>query len=383
MSETIKSFRDLTMEKKIRVLVTDDSALMRKKISDLINSDPECETIATARNGEEALKVISTLKPDVVTLDLEMPKLDGVTALKYIMSEWPTPVVILTGYSKYQGKETIRCLEYGAVDLVMKPDGPVSVGLEPIREELLAKIKAAAQASLHILRPKFFESRSQEKKLTSLLQTSTKVVAIASSTGGPRALVEVLPKLPAALTAGILVIQHMPGGFTRSMAERLSQECAISVKEAEDGEPLKEGAAYIAPGGFHMKVASDHQSPILKLEKGPAGHGLSPSADLAMKSLAPLFGNKSMGVVLTGMGNDGVEGLREIKRYGGFTVAQDRRTSIVYGMPKAAVDANVVDRVVAIDQVADEIIQWAKKEERTALSGQRISYREKGVSVKR
>ena len=348
------------MDKKIRVLVADDSALMRKKISELINSDPACETIATARTGEEVLKVIASLHPDVVTLDLEMPKMNGITALKYIMSEWPTPVVILTGYSEYQGMETVKCLEYGAVDLIVKPNGTVSTEIERIRAELLAKIKAAAQASLRILRPRLMDPPLKKEKQKKSFEISTKVVAIASSTGGPRALMEVLPKLPADLPVGVLVIQHMPGGFTRSMAERLNQECRILVKEAEEGETLKEAVAYIAPGGFHLSIETRHSSAIIRLTKATKEHHLSPCADVTMKSLAPVFGKKSMGAVLTGMGEDATEGLREIKRSGGYTLAQDRATSVVYGMPKAALDAGVVDCVVPLERIAEEIMNWAK-----------------------
>lgn len=351
------------MEKKIRVLVADDSALMRKRISDLINSDPECETIATARNGEETLHVVSALRPDVVTLDLEMPKMDGVTALKYIMSEWPTPVVIVSGFSRFLGMRTIKCLEYGAFDFVAKPSGPVSVDVNRVRDELLSKIKAAAQASVRVYRPRLIEDRLARKKKKKTYIVSTKVVVIASSTGGPRALIEVLPRLPSDLLAGVLVIQHMPGGFTNSMAERLNQESRLRVEEARDGEPLRQGVAYVAPGGFHLELVGKGPSAVIQLEKGPKEHGLCPSADVTMRSLAPLFGPRSMGIILTGMGNDGTEGLREIKRHGGYTVAQDRSTSIVYGMPKSAVEASVVDRVVPLGRIADEIVNWAKKEQ--------------------
>ena len=359
-------------ERKIRVLVADDSALMRKKISEIINSDSACETIATARNGEEVLRSVAALRPDVVTLDVEMPKMDGITTLKYLMSEWPTPVVILSGYSRYQGIETIKCLEYGAVDLVAKPNGALSLDIAHVNKELLSKVKAAAKVRLGVLRPRMSEPPAFEKKEQKVTIPSTKVIAIASSTGGPRALVEVLPKLPRDLPAGVVVIQHMPGGFTDSMAERLNNESQLRVKEAENDEPLKQGVAYVAPGGFHLTLASERRSVAMKLVKGPKEHGVCPSADVTMKSVAFLFGSQSMGVVLTGMGDDGTEGLREIKRLGGYTIAQDRATSIVYGMPKVAVDAGVVDRIVPLPDIAAEIIRWAREGsvQRTAFSGQ-------------
>lgn len=347
-------------DKKIRVLVVDDSALMRKKISDMINSDEECEVIATARNGEEAVRSISALKPDVVTLDIELPRMDGITALKYIMSEWPTPVVIVSGYTKYAGEETIKCLEYGAVDVVLKPSGVISLDMDKVRDELLTKVKAASKVNPKILRPVLIERPPIQKKREGL--STNKLVAIASSTGGPRALVEVIPKLEPDIPAGILIVQHMPEGFTRSMAERLNWESKITVKEAEEDEPIKQGKALIAPGGFHLTVESrGREGEVVKLQKGQKEHGVCPSADIAIKSVAAVYGKNCLGVILTGMGNDGVEGLRAIKQCGGQTIAEDKSTSIVYGMPKAAFDAGVADKVLPLPEIPGEIMHWAKE----------------------
>ena len=355
-------------QKKIRVVVVDDSALMRKRLSEMIDADPACEVIATARNGKEALRVVAALHPEVVTLDLAMPTMDGITTLQYLMSEWPTPTVMVSGYTQYQGLDAIRCLEYGAVDLVTKPNGAVSLELARIHEELLTKVKAAAKVSVRMLRPRLREPRVTPKK-TKGIGISTKIAAIASSTGGPQALVDVLPKLPSDLPAAVVVIQHMPAGFTDSMAHRLNMESSLRVKEAEDGEPVTQRTTYIAPGGFHLTIAGGLHGVTVKLIKGPKVRGVCPSADVTMKSLAPLFGAQGMGVILTGMGTDGVEGLRAIKRHGGYTIAQDRATSLIYGMPKAAVEAGVVDRVVPLDHVAAEIIQWAQR------GGQHVSPR--------
>lgn len=346
-------------DKKIRVLVVDDSALMRKKISDIINSDEECEVIATARNGEEAVKSISVLKPDVVTLDLELPQMDGITALKYIMSEWPVPVVIVTGFTNYAGEETIKCLEYGAVDVVIKPSGVISLDMDRVKDELRLKVKMASKVNPGILRPLLMGRMPLQKKREGL--TTHKLVAIASSTGGPRALVEVLPKLEPDIPSGIVVIQHMPEGFTRSMAERLNWESRITVKEAQDSEPIKQGKVLIAPGGFHLTVESQGKDgEVVKLQKGPKEHGVCPSADITMKSAARLYGKNCLGVILTGMGSDGVEGLRAIKQSGGHVLAQDQSTSIVYGMPKSAFDAGVVDKVLPLPEISGEITRWAK-----------------------
>lgn len=346
------------MEKKIRVLVVDDSALMRKKLSDMINFDDACEVIATARNGEEAVRSVSALKPDVVTLDIELPKMDGMTALKYIMSEWPTPVVMVSAYSEYGGEATIKCLEYGAVDFVAKPGGVISLDIEKVRHELLTKLKAAAEVDLSILRPILIERRASRKKRTAV--SSQKIVAIGSSTGGPRALAGIIPQFTPDILFGVVVIQHMPEGFTQSLADRLNQESHIRVKEAEDEEPIRQGEVLVAPGGLHLTVHREDRGEVVRLVEGPKEQGVIPSVDVTMRSIAPIYGKHAMGVVLTGMGQDGTEGLRAIKDFGGRTLACDRPTSIVYGMPKSAAEAKVVDKVVPLPEIASEIMKWAR-----------------------
>lgn len=340
---------------KIRVLVVDDSALMRKKVSDMINSDKDCEVIATARNGEEAIKGVLIFKPDVVTLDVQMPMMDGLTCLGYIMSERPTPAIMLSAFTNYGGEVTIKALEYGAVDFVHKPSGVISLDIAKVRDELLSKIKIAVKVDLTKLR--FIlgkKAPSVPKKKPGGLN---KVVAIAGSTGGPRALAEILPKLPCDIPAGILVVQHMPAEFTKSMAERLDWESMIEVVEAVDNEPITAGKAIIAPGGFHMTVEND----VVKIIPGPKEHYVCPSADVTMRSVASVYGRNVVGVVLTGMGSDGAEGLRAIKEHGGYTMAEDKSSCIVYGMPKAAVDARVVDKVVPLGDMAGEIVKAVKR----------------------
>lgn len=341
---------------KIRVLVVDDSALMRKKISDMINSDRQCEVIATARNGEEAIKGVLILKPDVVTLDVQMPMMDGLTCLGYIMSERPTPVIMLSAFTHYGGEVTMKALEYGAVDFVHKPSGVISLDIGRVKSELLTKIKMAVKVDLNKL--KFILGKKgleiPKKKAPSL----KKLVAIAGSTGGPRALVSILPKLPQDIPAGIIVVQHMPAEFTKSMAERLNWESMIEVKEAEDGEPIEPGKALVAPGGFHLTVETKKDGGgIVKIIPGPKEHYVCPSADVALRSIAPVYGRNVIGVVLTGMGSDGTEGLRAIKGHGGYNIAEDESTCIVYGMPKSAIQAGVVDKVVPLHQIAKEIVE--------------------------
>ena len=348
---------------KIRVLVVDDSALMRKKISEMINTDEACEVIATARNGEEAVLSAAALRPDVITLDIELPKMDGLTALKIIMSQSPTPVVVLTGYTQFAGETTVKCLEYGAVDFVLKPDGAFSLEITRIQQDLLAKIKTAARATVHILRPLSLvqppSRRAAKRPAKSLL--AGKVVAIATSTGGPRALAEVLPQIESDVPAALVAIQHMPEGFTRSMAERLNTHSLLPIKEAAEGDVLTAGQCLIAPGGFQMTFQNQGgRGVVVRLSRERAEHNLAPCADVTLQSLAPLFGPQCLGVVLTGMGNDATEGLRAIKQQGGRTLAEDPSTCVIYGMPRAAKEAGVVDQTVPLPEVPREIMRWAK-----------------------
>ena len=352
------------MEKKVRVLVVDDSALMRKKIAEMINADEACEVIATARNGEEAVLSAAALRPDVITLDIELPKMDGITALKIIMSQSPIPVIVLTGHTQFAGETTLKCLEHGAVDFVLKPGGTFSMEIAKIQRGLLAKIKTAAQVKMSVLRPLSLvqpPSRQAEKGSAKRL-LAEKVVAIATSTGGPKALAEVLPQMEPELPAAVVVIQHMPEGFTRSMAQRLNACSSIPIQEAEEEDLLLRGRCLIAPGGFQMTFQNQGgRGVVVRLLRERAEHNLSPCADVTLKSLAPLFGPKCLGVVLTGMGNDATEGLRAVKQQGGRTLAEDASTCIVYGMPKSAQEAGVVDQMVPLPEIPREIMRWANR----------------------
>ncbi|MCD6362613.1 MAG: chemotaxis response regulator protein-glutamate methylesterase [Synergistetes bacterium] len=348
--------------RKIRVLVVDDSALMRRVISDMLNENPEIEVIGTARDGYDAIRKIMELKPDVVTLDLEMPRLDGLNTLGYIMSETPLPVIMLSSYTREGAEATLKALDYGAFDFVPKPSGPISLDIRKIKEELIKKIKAAYRADLSRL--KFLLPRKEKKVKRVEKPAPTEVgvvVAIGSSTGGPRALQEVIPKLPSDIRASILVVQHMPPGFTKSLAERLESLSSISVKEAVEGDLLREGLALIAPGDYHMIVSRSRYEVKIRLNQDPPVWGVRPSVDVMMLSVAEIFRGKTVGVILTGMGRDGARGMKKIKEYGGITIAEDKSTCVVFGMPKVAIDEGAADIVVPVDRIAEEIVKAVRK----------------------
>jgi two-component system chemotaxis response regulator CheB len=349
------------MPRKISVLIVDDSAFMRKLLSEIIESDPDCKVIKTARDGVEALKYVEELKPDVVTLDIELPEIDGLTCVAYITEEFPTPIVVVTGFSEFLGEETIKALEYGAVGLVRKPRGPISRSLIEIKKELLSQIKLASKVDSRKLKPVPIKGPRKTAKKP-LPQTTNKIVAIASSSGGPRALGQIIPKLPEDLPAGVLVIQHIPAEFIPSLAARLNNESKLYVKVAEDSEPIHQGKVFITPTDCHCQIESTrNKGEVVKLvapsRKEISYYGM---ADNTLTSLAPIYGKNATGVILTGMGNDGTRGLQAIKKNGGSTIAEDKSTCIVYGMPRAAVEAGAADRVVPLHKIADEIVKAVK-----------------------
>ena len=338
------------------VLVVDDSAFMRKLVSEILSTSGEFRVVGTARHGLDALKQIHALDPEIVTLDIEMPELDGLQALGYIMSETPRPVVMLSALDSPNGGHlTIRALELGAVDFVHKPSGPARETVDLLAARLLDALRAASCVNLRgvpvLARPSLVEQGSRHAPPAA----ATAAVAIAASTGGPRALAEVVPRLPAGLDAAVLVVQHMPAGFTASLASRLDAMSRLPVCEARHGDRIEHGRVYVAPGGFHMRVADAGGAPIIALEQTPPIWGVRPSADPLFRSAAQRFGASLVGVVLTGMGRDGAEGLRAIRDRGGFAIVQDRETSIVYGMPQAAFSTAGADRMVPLAGIADEI----------------------------
>ncbi|MGF7185992.1 two-component system chemotaxis response regulator CheB [Desulfitispora alkaliphila] len=341
---------------KIKVLVVDDSAFMRQIISDIINKDDELEVIGIARNGQEAIEKLKTLKPDVITLDVEMPVLNGLMTLEIIMREMPTPVIMLSSLTVYGADATVEALEKGAVDFVTKPTG---VQIFKVKEELTAKLKVAASTKLRKLRP-ISKIKPDVEPMMNLQKESTglkSIVLIGTSTGGPKALQETLPLLPENIPAPILVVQHMPPGFTKSLANRLNKLSAIEVKEAEDGEIIQNGVCYIAPGDYHLVLNEHSETPKIKLTKTKQVSGHRPSVTEMMNSVCANYTGHLIGVILTGMGSDGTDGMTKIKeRPNSHTIAEDETTCVVFGMPKSAIKAGCVDTVVPLNKIAREIV---------------------------
>ncbi len=380
---------DLHTSKVKKVLVVDDSAFMRKLITDFLNDHPNMKVIGTARNGKDAIEKVKKLQPDVVTLDIEMPIMNGLDALKEIMKTTPVPVVILSSTTKEGTKNTMLAMEYGAVDLIAKPGGAISLNLHDVKDEIIEKVLAAADVPLFKLtkldrtddstrhatesrkqlqtnRPPIQLTTTEQRGLPAKKDTNeifTKmhktIVLIGTSTGGPRALQEVLTRLPANFQAPILIVQHMPPSFTKSLADRLDGLCAIRVKEAADGEALTNGTAYIAPGGKHLNVRKLGTSYFAHVgDEEPPRLGHRPSVDVLFESAAKLTDINCVAVVMTGMGSDGKNGMERLKEYGRtVAIAESQETSVVYGMPKAIVDAGLADEVVDVHDISNAILE--------------------------
>ncbi len=334
----------------INVLVVDDSSLMRKMVSEMLNSASNIRVVGTARDGMDAVEKTEKLRPDVVTMDVEMPRMDGLTALCYIMAKTPVPVVMLTAMDKIEADLAVKSFEYGAVDFVSKPSKTISLDIEEVKNELISKVRAASTVNVEKMVFKVVE-RGFIEKLLIPPKSDKKVLIIGASTGGPNALSEIIPKLHRTFPLAVLIVQHLPIGFTKSFSERLSWQGSIALKEAEEGDAIKQGQAFVAPSGYHIVVKNGRMG----LNKRPKGDGMR-SIDAAMKSAAEAYGDKVIGVLLSGMGKDGAEGMRAIKERGGSTIAQDELTSVIFGMPKAAIEMGVVDKVASLPDIVDEII---------------------------
>jgi two-component system chemotaxis response regulator CheB len=336
----------------IRVLVVDDSAFMRRVIGEAIASQPDLELAGVAFNGLDALLKVEQLNPDVVTLDVEMPEMDGLTALRHLMARYPRPVIMLSSLTQEGAATTLRALTIGAVDFVAKPSGSISLDFHRVREELLHKVRVAAgariQARLVAPPPVAAATRPRPAPYTAF----DRLVVIGSSTGGPRALGTVVPALPCDGHTAYVVVQHMPAGFTKSLAERLDSTSSLTVQEASDGQRLSADTVLVAPGDRHLRLTP---SGSVELDDGPRVHGVRPSVDVTLGTIGSQFAARSVVAILTGMGQDGATGAASVHRAGGYVLAEDESTCVVWGMPRAVVELGAADKVVPLDAMAQAI----------------------------
>lgn len=348
------------MGAKIRVLVVDDSAVIRKLMSKIITSCSDMELVGTAPDPFAARELIISQKPDVMTLDIEMPRMDGISFLEKVMQHLPIRTLIISSLAKEGSETALRALEVGAIDVVEKPSLDVTKSLEAMTESIASKIRMAARAKIQKIQP--LGKTGGNKISTAMAKTTHQVLAIASSTGGTEALKVVLSSLPPDLP-GTVIVQHMPAGFTRTYAKGLNDRFSFEVKEAEDGDKIVPGRVLIAPGNFHMEIVRNGAYYHAKLHQEPPLHGVRPAADFLMKSVAKYVGANAIGVVLTGMGKDGAEGLLEMKKAGALTISQSEKTCVVYGMPQAAENVGAVLKVIDLDKIGAELCQQFKKRE--------------------
>ncbi len=348
------------MDANIKVLVVDDSAVVRKVFSEELSKERDIEVIATAPDPYVARDKIVKLKPDVVTLDIEMPRMDGITFLKKLMRYHPMPVIIVSSLTQKGSKLALEALSLGAIEVISKPAGSYSVGEMTL--QLANKIRAAARAKLPIPAQAQASSRVATSKppLKALAATTNKIIAIGASTGGTEALKVVLTQMPPNCP-GIVVVQHMPAKFTTSFAERLDSLCEIEVKEAQDDDSVIPGRALIAPGNYHMLLRRSGARYYVKIKQGPMVHHQRPSVDVLFRSVAEYAGENAVGVILTGMGADGAQGLLEMKQAGAKTIAQDEKSCVVFGMPKEAIKKGAVDQVAPLDEIAALSLQMIAK----------------------
>ncbi len=334
-------------------------------ITDLLEKDQRIEVIATARNGQDAIKKIQDLNPDVVTLDVEMPVMNGIDALKKIMKTVPKPVIMVSSTTKEGAENTVLAMSYGAIDFIAKPSGAISLDLHKVQQELIDKVLLAANVKMtkvlqkkqanEVSKPRpTVVTKSQPKKLL-----DKKVIAIGTSTGGPKALQQVLTKLPEDINVPIFIVQHMPVGFTKSLASRLNNLSKIMVKEAEDGEVVRKGVAYISPGGYHLKIRSIGTTLAIQLDQTPPENGHRPSVDTMLNSLANINQYSIITVIMTGMGSDGTKGLLKLKNNQDvIAIAESEESAVVFGMPRAAINTNKVDEIVHLNDIAKAIVSY-------------------------
>lgn len=379
----------------IRVLVTDDSAFMRKAISMILEEDPGIEVVGTARDGQEAVEKVRELKPDLLTMDIEMPRMDGIAATREIMANNPLPIIIISSLTAEGAQNTIEAMQAGAVDFITKEMSSISYDLIQMKRQLTEKVKSVIQSHIKNIdvnsevkrlrerykprtpaKPQVTGTLSTRRTLSQSNTTSAKspgrnpvrrtaqpglepfqIVVIGISTGGPFSLQQIVPALPGDLSTPVAIVQHMPPHFTKSLADRLNTMSELNVVEAEDGMEILPGNVYIAPGGQHLKFAKSGTKVLAKVTPDPQDVLFRPSVDVMFDSANTVFGGNSLAVIMTGMGKDGLEGTRKIKNSGGYVIAQNEESCVVYGMPKAIVDAQLADHVLPLNQIAEAIVR--------------------------
>ncbi|MFW5807584.1 MAG: protein-glutamate methylesterase/protein-glutamine glutaminase [Spirochaetota bacterium] len=362
------------MDKKIRVLVVDDSALVRRIITDALEKDPEIEVIGTANNGKTAVFKSFVLYPDVITMDIEMPIMNGLDALREIMETNAKPVIMLSSLTQHGAEATFKALEYGAVDFVPKPQAMLSMSVEEIASLLVSKVKAVAKSEINYrakdLSHKVILKENMPRHLTTAEREAARpipkevkiaghrsIVCIGTSTGGPSALMRVFQSFPGDFTLPVLVVQHMPEGFTKAFAERLNSFSALNVKEAEDGDKIEKGCAYIAPGHSHMVLEKRMGQDYVSLHKGEKVSGHRPSIDELFLSVNRYYSSEVIAVIMTGMGRDGASGITAIGKSGGYTIAQDESTSVVFGMNRVAIELGAIKNIVPLEEITKKIVE--------------------------
>lgn len=364
---------------KIRVLIVDDSIFMRKALEGMLSSEDDIEVVGMANNGEEAVEMAAKLKPDIVTMDIEMPRMDGITALEHIMKKEPVPVVMVSSLTKEGAEATLRALDLGAVDFISKSDKGFS-GANGIENDLKSKIRkfAGNKSMMKLLTPKKFSpasfkldrpsisfsggsaAASSQRKVINRKNSEVRLIAIGTSTGGPQSLQKVIPLLPADLNVPVVVTQHMPPNFTQSLANRLDSLSKLSVVEAKEKDKLEPGVVYIAKGGMHLTFKKVGTGVYTDLSPEPSNYFNIPSVDVMVSSATEVYGSECLGVIMTGMGSDGTNGLKELKKAGGTVIAQNEASCIVYGMPRAVVEAGIADEIVPLEEISGRIVYHCK-----------------------
>jgi two-component system chemotaxis response regulator CheB len=339
----------------IKVLIVDDSSFMRKALAQILASSSKIEVIDTAADGQEAVNKVAQLHPDVILLDIEMPVMDGLSALTHIMARHPTPILMLSALNKRDATIAIKSLEYGAVDFIPKPSGVISYDIEKLGNEIIAKVEASANINVHKIKPPIRTEMYQPEGRRPA--TRKKLVIIGASTGGPKAMAQILSGLPRDIPAAIIAVQHMSPEFIPPFVDRLSFECPLRISIAQKGERIQPGQVLVAPGGYHTIIVPNGSGNKIRLSRRASPQSIFPSIDYTMESAARSYGENTLGVLLTGLGSDGVRGLKAIKEAGGSTMAQDESTCVVFGIPRAAIEADCVEEIVPLPQIARSILR--------------------------